>query len=165
MATSQSIYQPRDPSLLGYEVILSWNWTPNYPSPTTTMTFSSFTFEESGLEPTLISSVSTPSGVNYWARAVTHWPPFLPKPRRERASTCLPSLPLTWPKLPACLLALPAGSLGQNYHCVYQSQGQGFPSAPLNLGWVTCHNRWQRGRQGISNQMIQKGRAPVFKLT
>ena len=146
--------------------VFSRNWALSHPCPTTTMTFSSFTFQESGLEPVLISSLPTPSGVNHWARAVvTHWPPFLPKPKRERASMGLPSLPLTWPQLPAQLLTLPAGSLGQNYHCVNQSQSQGFPSPPLNLGWVTCHYRWQRGRQGISNQMVQKGRAPVFKLT
>lgn len=81
--------------------------------------------------------------------------PSSPKPQeRERVSSCLPSLPLGWPKPPAQLLTLPVSSLDQRYNCVNHRVGA-FPP----LYWT-----WERWRQRISNQVVQKDRMPVSKL-
>ena len=73
------------------------------------------------------SPLSSPSGVNHWARAVTHRTSILLKALggRERESQLMPPrLPLRKPKAISIVAHLPDSFSLQHYHC--QSWNQGF---------------------------------------
>ena len=74
------------------------------------------------------SPLSFPSGVNHWARAVTHRTSFLLKAlgerERERANSCLPVCLWENLKPSAQSLIFQTHSLCQHYHC--QSRNRGF---------------------------------------